>query len=261
MPTSAPNTFSSDSSKKPISRPCAVIETFGIDANKIRAEIDKLVTRGREPVGLKTPPLTPRARHAIDHAHNETRLMGRIIASVPSHLFLGLMNEPSGVACQVLLNLGINRQDLTKEVFKVRLAQMKIVERIVAASTGQHITAKTQNARGLAAHLSSDLTTRSWRRPNNPTAALEAAAGGWANPTELARELEDRPAPITSESVVSSSADLRGAHTESARPLCRATGRAIPSTFSPSYFRRCARRVSILRYGWIARHKGRSSVC
>ena len=49
----------------------------------------------------------------------------------PEHLFVGLMNDPSGVACQVLLNLGISRHDLTKEVFKVRLAQMKIVERIV----------------------------------------------------------------------------------------------------------------------------------
>ena len=166
----------------------AVIETFGIDADKIRAEIDKLVTRGIEPVALKTLPLTPRARHAIDHAHNETRLMGETCVS-PEHLFLGLMNDPSGVACQVLLNLGINRHDLTKEVFKVRLAQMKIVERIVRpvrASTPR----KRKMREELAAHLSA-IYDQELAASHNPTAALEAAARRLGDPTELARELED----------------------------------------------------------------------
>jgi hypothetical protein len=165
-----------------------VIETFGIDADKIRAEIDKLVTRGLEPVTLKTLPLTPRARYAIDHAHNETRLMSESCVG-PEHLFLGLINDPSGVACQVLLNLGINRHDLTKEVFKVRLAQMKTVERIVRpvrASTPR----KRKMREELAAHLSA-IYDQELATLQNPTAALEAAARRLGDATELARELED----------------------------------------------------------------------
>src|SRR6476660_7464189 len=107
-----------------------VLETFKIDADKIRAEVDRLVTRGPEPVALQTLPLTPRAKHAIDDAHNETRLMGETCIG-PEHLFLGLMNDPAGVACHVLLNLGIKPHDLRKEVFKVRIEQMRTVERIV----------------------------------------------------------------------------------------------------------------------------------
>jgi hypothetical protein len=165
-----------------------VIETFGIDADKIRAEIDKLVTRGPGPVALKTLPLTPRATHIIDHAHTETQLMGESCVS-PEHLFLGLMNDPAGVACQVLLNLGINRHDLTKEVFKVRLGQMKVVERIV-----RPVRASTQRKRKmreeLAAHLSA-IYDQELATLQNPTAALEAAARRLGEPAELARELED----------------------------------------------------------------------
>src|SRR3954468_14452131 len=88
-----------------------VLETFKIDADKIRVEIERLVTRGSDPVALQTLPLTPRAKHAIDDAYNQTRLMGERCIG-PEHLFLGLMNDPAGVACQVLLNLGIKPNDL-----------------------------------------------------------------------------------------------------------------------------------------------------
>jgi hypothetical protein len=164
-----------------------VLETFGIDAGRIRAEIDKLVTRGSEPVTLKTLPLTPRARQAIDHAHTETRLMGESCVS-PEHLFLGLMNEPLGVACQVLLNLGVNRHDLTKEVFKVRLAQMKIVERIV-----RPVRASTPRKRKMREELSAHLSTiydQELARLHRPEAALSAAAERFGNPEELTHQLQ-----------------------------------------------------------------------
>jgi hypothetical protein len=165
-----------------------VIGALGVDAGKIRAEIERLVTRCPEPVTLKTLPLTPRARHAIDHAHNETRLMDESCVG-PEHLFLGLMNEPSGIACQVLLNLGINRRDLTKEVFKVRLAQMKIVERIVRpvrASTPR----KRKMREELAAHLSA-IYDQELKTLHNSTAALKAAASRLGDPAELAAELQE----------------------------------------------------------------------
>jgi ATP-dependent Clp protease ATP-binding subunit ClpC len=107
-----------------------VLATFAIDADKIRAEIAALVTRGATPTKLRSLPLTPRAQRAVAVARDEARFMGERCVG-PEHLFLGLMNDPAGIACQVLLNLGIKPRELTKEVFKVRLAQMKIIERVV----------------------------------------------------------------------------------------------------------------------------------
>jgi hypothetical protein len=165
-----------------------VLATFQIDAKKILAEIEKLVTRGTQRVALQTLPLTPRAKHAIDDAQNETRLMGEICVA-PEHLFLGLINDPAGVACQVLLNLGIMPYDLRKEVFKVRIAQMKIVERIVRpvrASTPR----KRKMREELLAHLSA-IYDQELTKLHHPAAALEAAARRLGNPTELTFELED----------------------------------------------------------------------
>jgi hypothetical protein len=164
-----------------------VLDTFKIDADKIRAEVEHLVTRGSEPVALQTLPLTPRAKHAIDDAHNKTRLMGETCIS-PEHLFLGLMNDPAGVACRVLLNLGIKPNDLRKEVFKVRLEQMRIVERIVRpvrASTPR----KRKMREELLAHLSA-VYDQELVRLHSPEAALKAAAERFGNPVELAEQLQ-----------------------------------------------------------------------
>ena len=103
---------------------------FDITADKVRAEIGRVVTRGPEAVVARSLPLTPRARRAIEHARQEAFLMNEPCIG-PEHLFLGLVSEPAGVACQVLLNLGVRPTDLRKEVFKVRIAQMKFVERAI----------------------------------------------------------------------------------------------------------------------------------
>lgn len=164
-----------------------ILATFGIDADKVCAEIERLVQRGAEPVTLRTLPLTPRAARAVDHARFETRLMGEACVR-PEHIFLGLMNEPAGVACQVLVNLGISLPELTKEVFKVFVAQMKVVERIVRpvqASTPR----KRKIREELLAHLSA-IYDQELARSHNPTAALQAAAVRLGDAATLADELQ-----------------------------------------------------------------------
>jgi ATP-dependent Clp protease ATP-binding subunit ClpC len=164
-----------------------VLETFKIDADKIRAEVERLVMRGPDPVTLKTLPLTPRAKRAIDDAHNQTRLMDEKCIG-PEHIFLGLMNEPEGVACQVLLNLGITPVDLRKEVFKVRIEQMRTVEKIVRpvrASTPR----KRKMREELLAHLSA-IYDQELVRLHTPGAALKAAAERFGNPGELTEQLQ-----------------------------------------------------------------------
>src|SRR5262245_52493689 len=52
-----------------------ILALAGIDADKIRAEIERLVIPGDQPVTLRALPLTPRAKRAIEHAQYETLLM------------------------------------------------------------------------------------------------------------------------------------------------------------------------------------------
>jgi ATP-dependent Clp protease ATP-binding subunit ClpC len=164
-----------------------VLEALGIEANEIRTEIEKIVKRGDEPVTLPTLPLTPRASRAIEIAHDEARLMNETCIH-SEHLFLGLMNDPSGVACHVLLNLGIEPANLRKEVFKIRISQMKIVERAVRplqASTPR----KRKMREELLTHLSA-IYDQELARLHNPAAALAAAADRFGNPNELAEQLQ-----------------------------------------------------------------------
>ena len=164
-----------------------VLETLQIDAGQIRAEIERLVKRGDEPVTLTALPLTPRANRAIEIAHDEARLMNEACIH-PEHLLVGLMNEPSGVACQVLLNLGIEPANLRKEVFKIRIAQMKIVERAV-----RPIQASTPRKRKMREELLTHLAAiydQEQSRLHNPEAALAAAAARFGNPQELSQQLQ-----------------------------------------------------------------------
>ena len=107
-----------------------VLAAFDIGADKIRTEIERIVTRGADSIAPGTLPLTPRAKRAIECAGQEALFMNEACLG-PEHLFFGLIHEPSGVACQVLLNLGVRPDELRKEVFKVRIAQMKFVERAI----------------------------------------------------------------------------------------------------------------------------------
>jgi Clp amino terminal domain, pathogenicity island component len=164
-----------------------VLEALQIDATKIRAEIEKLVKPGDVPVTLRSLPLTPRASRVIEIARDEVRLMNQTCIQ-PEHLFLGLINEPSGIACQVLLNLGIEPANLKKEVFKIRIAQMKIVERAVRplqASTPR----KRKMREELLAHLVA-IYDEEVARLRNPAAALIAAAERFGSPDELAEQLQ-----------------------------------------------------------------------
>src|SRR5882672_4917065 len=100
-----------------------VLATLGVDGEKVRAEIERLVTRGLQPVALRTLPLTPRSKRVIELAQDEARIVNEKCVG-PEHLLLGLVREEQGVASHVLLNLGVTPNELRTEVLKIRLAQM-----------------------------------------------------------------------------------------------------------------------------------------
>jgi hypothetical protein len=164
-----------------------ILTMFDITADKVRAEIEKLIQRGAEPVAQRTLPLTPRSKQAIAQASIEATYFNETCAG-PEHILLGLMHEEHGVAHQVLLNLGVKPKELRAEVFRIRITLMKTVEQTVRplrASTPR----KRKIREELLAHLSA-IYDEEQSRAANPANALQAATKRFGEPHELACELQ-----------------------------------------------------------------------
>jgi len=164
-----------------------VLRTLGVDAAKVRREIERLVQRGPQPVEACTLPLTPRSKRALEYAAAEAHLMDEKRVG-PEHILLGLFREPDGVAGQALRNLGLELKELVAETFKIRVMQMKAVERAVRpvrASTAW----KRKTREELLAHLTTIYDEEQSQR-HDPVAAMQAAAERFGDPAELSRELE-----------------------------------------------------------------------
>jgi ATP-dependent Clp protease ATP-binding subunit ClpC len=164
-----------------------VLSTMDIDADKVRREVERLIQPGTKPVSTRVLPWTPRTRRAIQFAIESASTFDQTCAGT-EHLLLGLVREPDGVAHQVLLNLGVNPDDLQAKVLKIRIAQMKIVERAVRplrAGTPR----KRRMREELLTHLSA-IYEQEQAKLHNPEAALDAAAQRFGDPSELARELD-----------------------------------------------------------------------
>ncbi len=91
------------------------LKNLGVDLEKLRQEVEKLVQRGPDTVTMGKLPSTPRARQVIVYAIEEARALhhGNIDAE---HLLLGLLRETDGIAAQVLVNLGLKLEDVRREV-------------------------------------------------------------------------------------------------------------------------------------------------
>jgi ATP-dependent Clp protease ATP-binding subunit ClpC len=169
-----------------------VLRTLGTDASKVHREIERLVQRGPQPVAARTLPLTPRSKRSLEYAAAEAHLMDEQQVG-PEHILLGLFRVPDGVAGQALRNLGLELKELVTETFKIRVMQMKAVERAVRpvrASTAW----KRKTREELLAHLTTIYDEELSQR-HDPVAAIEAAAGRFGKPAELSRELESALPP------------------------------------------------------------------
>jgi Clp amino terminal domain, pathogenicity island component len=163
------------------------LQSFGITAIRLRSEIERLITRGDNRPTAATVPLTPRANRVIEFAANEANFMNEKSVG-PEHLLLGLIREPDGVAGQALRNLGLELGQIVKEVFRIRLEQMKTVERTVRpvrATTAW----KRKTREELLAHLTAIYDAEN-SRINDSSKAMQAAVNRFGDPAELACELE-----------------------------------------------------------------------
>jgi Clp amino terminal domain, pathogenicity island component len=164
-----------------------VLRSLGVDAGRIRAEIERIIQRGAEPDAECQLLLTPRAKRVIEYARDEAQSVGQK-ATDAEHLLIALLREPDGVAGEVLRNLGIKTPELRAEALRVRIQLMKIVERSVRPVRAG-APRKRKMREELLAHLAAIYDEELARR-GEPRAAFEAAEQRFGEPVELAREFE-----------------------------------------------------------------------
>ena len=92
-----------------------VLKNMGIDLNKIRMEVEKIVKTGPSMVTMGQLPFTPRAKKVLELSMEEAGNLGHNYIGT-EHLLLGLIKENEGIAAEVLLNLGVKLEDVREEV-------------------------------------------------------------------------------------------------------------------------------------------------
>ncbi|MBO8136917.1 MAG: ATP-dependent Clp protease ATP-binding subunit [Desulfotomaculum sp.] len=81
-----------------------VLQELGIQADKVREAVEKMVEKGQGEVPNELP-LTPRGKRVIELAVYHARRMGHNYVGT-EHLLLGLISEGEGVAAKVLVSMG-----------------------------------------------------------------------------------------------------------------------------------------------------------
>ncbi|OGW75872.1 MAG: hypothetical protein A2Z72_04310 [Omnitrophica bacterium RBG_13_46_9] len=96
----------------------AVLASLGLNSDKIRFEVEKLVQPGPATIVSGDIPFTPKAKRVIELAMEEARELGHNYIGT-EHLLLGLLREGEGVASQVLMNLGLDLDKVRMEVMSL----------------------------------------------------------------------------------------------------------------------------------------------
>lgn len=95
----------------------AVLRKLGLDRQKLRLEIERLVPVGVEAVTTAQIPYTPRARQALDLAAKEAHKLNQSSVK-PEHILLGLLREGGGVAALVMKKLNVRLDNARAEMLK-----------------------------------------------------------------------------------------------------------------------------------------------
>jgi ATP-dependent Clp protease ATP-binding subunit ClpC len=92
-----------------------ILKDCGIDPSKVRAQIEKIIQPGPDPVGTGTLPRTPRAKKVIAYSIEEARRLNCEEVDT-GHLLLGTLRAQDGVAAQVLIIMGLRLDDVRQAV-------------------------------------------------------------------------------------------------------------------------------------------------
>jgi len=99
------------------------LQSMGVDQNRIREEIKKLIGGGTNRTGSggetgKSIVLTPRAKRVLELSSDEARRMGINYVGT-EHILIGLLREGEGVAARILNNMGLTTENVRQQVISL----------------------------------------------------------------------------------------------------------------------------------------------
>jgi len=94
------------------------LNNLNVRIGRVQKEVERLVPRGPSMRTMGKLPQTPRAAKSIEYAVGAARaLNGRYVGT--QHILLGLLREKEGTAAQVLTNLGLELEDVRRDVLSL----------------------------------------------------------------------------------------------------------------------------------------------
>jgi ATP-dependent Clp protease ATP-binding subunit ClpC len=117
----------------------AVLKSLGVDLQKVRLEVEKIVPNGTEGIAAGTPPPTPRAKQMLEYSIEEARRLNHHYVGT-EHLLLGILRDADAVAAQVLLNLGLQLDQVREELLNLLAQNMQLGTRGTTPAPGGQST-------------------------------------------------------------------------------------------------------------------------
>src|SRR5262245_61532238 len=190
-----------------------ILDRLGAPLGRIRADIERQVTRGHGSLGQDMQ-LTPRAKRVIDLAYEEARQLNNNYIGT-EHLLLGLIREGDGLAARVLVKQGADLERTRREVYAMQEGENQPSHNRTRSRTptldefGRDLTELARNEKldpvvGRYTEIERVIQILSRRIKNNPCLIGEAGVGKTAIAEGLAQRIvrEDIPEPLKDKRIV-----------------------------------------------------------
>ncbi len=181
---------------------CAVLQNSGVDLERLRIEIEKLISAGSVSSVLGDIPFTPRAKKALELSAEEARSLGHNYIGT-EHILLGLLREEEGIASQVLFSLGVDLKRVKDEISALLGGSTQTTQVNTGSnpsktpaldSFGRDLTKLTKEGKldpviGRKVEIERVIQILSRRTKNNPVLLGEAGVGKTAIVEGLAQDI------------------------------------------------------------------------